>query len=1031
MDNIKSVPPIEEFLKIYPKVLLKIENNEKDKLIKYFNIKYNLKKKRSSIILDENQIKKLLKDKNNIRASSINLENKEILSIQRINIHKELNQKDKASDKVLYRISQQDEDVDKYVDKLNEDFYLINKGLELQKRNLKRTHDVKKALEIFFENSELIQKVSKNYGINSNINPLKDKNVNEKIRDRIRKFISNLADNVLIEQYEKDKFIIRKNDIGKDCYFLLSGRVSILKPVEYKYLKITYEEYLKYLLNLRNNNEKKLFEAVTNINWNFMKIYNEETLMDIIKYYIQKRISFYSNISYDLEDKNIIEDLSLENIEAFITEYSLTFEDFGLSREKIVSDIKEIESKENENVNKIQYMINNYFKDIFKITKKMNMLYNSYDFIFQKIETEKYKLVTLYKYETFLILSPGALFGEMSLDSENKIRNASVRTESNCIVVSLSIEKYANYLSDENRKILTRHINFLCNNFFFNNISQKIFTKYYFPIFKLKNIIKDNIIYGQESPCNSIYFLMDGSIKYEITASIIEIHNLIKFLISGLNGSKDLKLNNNIIKELISEYIKYNQLINIRNANIILSEKVSKVKKFELSISESYEVLGLTEFYFDLPHICSCTVISQNVRLFEISRTNLNYIISYEKVVKEDLNKLVVDKIIAFIKRLFNVENIFINNVMEKIDSNFFEIYDTAFFNNINYEKFTALNGQNKNNLKNSKDVEKNEKANKQNGDLILIKQFSKVRYIDDGYIDDIKNISYSPVKHNKQFLNQKLISEIKDFNSPRPFSIINLGKIYDENKLNKEQDLSDTKKNKNQINKSLIINKFNKITDEKQIETKEKIITKDFPKINILTKFFQEKNNNELLNSNINNNEININDNTKIDLSQETFINIGKSYISLPKLRNLILKSGKPKKDFDLSIVRNKTDRICQKADCQKNNSLIEIENINNQNNNNEQIPLPKINRQISCNFLPIKRKIIKKINKSIEFGRNKSENNIHENKSRSKNILAKYIKNFYFKQRIKGYTAFLNPKNNTLFKKKLNKNILNLVKI
>ena len=1026
MDNIKSVPPIEEFLKIYPKVLLKIENNEKDKLIKYFNIKYNLKKKRSSIILDENQIKKLLKDKNNIRASSINLENKEILSIQRINIHKELNQKDKASDKVLYRISQQDEDVDKYVDKLNEDFYLINKGLELQKRNLKRTHDVKKALEIFFENSELIQKVSKNYGINSNINPLKDKNVNEKIRDRIRKFISNLADNVLIEQYEKDKFIIRKNDIGKDCYFLLSGRVSILKPVEYKYLKITYEEYLKYLLNLRNNNEKKLFEAVTNINWNFMKIYNEETLMEIIKYYIQKRISFYSNISYDLEDKNIIEDLSLENIEAFINEYSLTFEDFGLSREKIVSDIKEIESKENENENKIQYMINNYFKDIFKITKKMNMLYNSYDFIFQKIETEKYKLVTLYKYETFLILSPGALFGEMSLDSENKIRNASVRTESNCIVVSLSIEKYANYLSDENRKILTRHINFLCNNFFFNNISQKIFTKYYFPIFKLKNIIKDNIIYSQESPCNSIYFLMDGSIKYEITASIIEIHNLIKFLISGLNGSKDLKLNNNIIKELISEYIKYNQLINIRNANIILSEKVSKVKKFELSISESYEVLGLTEFYFDLPHICSCTVISQNVRLFEISRTNLNYIISYEKVVKEDLNKLVVDKIIAFIKRLFNVENIFINNVMEKIDSNFFEIYDTAFFNNINYEKFTALNGQNKNNLKNSKDVEKNEKANKQNGDLILIKQFSKV-----GYIDDIKNISYSPVKHNKQFLNQKLISEIKDFNSPRPFSIINLGKIYDENKLNKEQDLSDTKKNKNQINKSLIINKFNKITNEKQIETKEKIITKDFPKINILTKFFQEKNNNELLNSNINNNEININDNTKIDLSQETFINIGKSYISLPKLRNLILKSGKPKKDFDLSIVRNKTDRICQKADCQKNNSLIEIENINNQINNNEQIPLPKINRQISCNFLPIKRKIIKKINKSIEFGRNKSENNIHENKSRSKNILAKYIKNFYFKQRIKGYTAFLNPKNNTLFKKKLNKNILNLVKI
>ncbi len=167
---------------------------------------------------------------------------------------------------------------------------------------------------------------------------------------------------------------------------------------------------------------------------------------------------------------------------------------------------------------------------------------NSYDFLFEKDISGKDKLVTLYKYETFLILSPGAFFGEMSLNSENKKRNASIRTETDCIVASLSIEKYANYLMDENKKILMKQINFICNNFFFNNISQKIFSKYYFSMFKLINKGKDNIIYEQGTECNSIFFIRDGTIKYEINASISEIHNLIYFLISGLKNSKEFKI---------------------------------------------------------------------------------------------------------------------------------------------------------------------------------------------------------------------------------------------------------------------------------------------------------------------------------------------------------------------------------------------------------------------------------------------------------------------------------------------------------
>ena len=53
-----------------------------------------------------------------------------------------------------------------------------------------------------------------------------------------------------MEKYDENKSVIKYGDIGHDCYFLLSGKISILKPVEYKGINISYHDYLKYLNNL-------------------------------------------------------------------------------------------------------------------------------------------------------------------------------------------------------------------------------------------------------------------------------------------------------------------------------------------------------------------------------------------------------------------------------------------------------------------------------------------------------------------------------------------------------------------------------------------------------------------------------------------------------------------------------------------------------------------------------------------------------------------------------------------------------------
>ena len=757
MDIKVETPDIQEFLRIYPEYIKKIEHNEKDDLIKYFNKINKIKRKKISVIYDENHIKKLMEQQKKSDVYSLNFDNKEVLSIQKI-INPEAKTKE---DKILYKIIQKEEDVEKYIDKSNEDFFLINKGIEEQKRNIKRTQDVKKALGLFFEKSELIQKFLKNYEINKNQSSLENKSINESNRNKIRKLVSNLADNVILKKYGKGEFVIRKNDIGTDCYFLLNGRLNILKPVEYKNIKISYENYFKYLLNLIEKNEKQIFDTVVNINWLFIKVYNEENLMEIIKYYIQKRISVLNNISGDISDiKDEKDYLTLDKIESFIMEYKLKFEDFGLSKENILTDLNQIENdEESDYLNSI----NNYFKEIFKIDKHNEYLLKPYDFLFQKQENEKNKSVTLYKYETFMILSPGAFFGEMSAEGENNKRNASIRTETDCIIASLSLDIYGNLLMDENKKILLRQINFLCNNFFFNNIPQKIFAKKYFSMFKLINFSKENIIYEQGNNCNSIFFINDGTIKYEMNASITEIHNLIYFLISGLKSHKALKLNNQIIGELKLAYLKNHNLIKLKKDNPILMKKINDIQKYELSISESFEVLGLLEYFFQIPYITLCSVTSTNVRLFELSFYNLNEIISSQIIIKKDLFKLLFKKIIIFIRRLFNIENNFLKHLDINIMNNTFS----------NAKSDIPGNSDGNKNILEEKKIdskelkEENKKYINESEDSIIIKKLSKRGKTN---ISNNKSCFYSPIKFNKEIINKELVSEISKLSKCHSF---------------------------------------------------------------------------------------------------------------------------------------------------------------------------------------------------------------------------------------------------------------------
>ena len=246
-----------------------------------------------------------------------------------------------------------------------EDWYLVDKGITLQNKKRKRTNDIRQALESFFNNSVLISKLSKYFHEfqsellaptppinilkksppkkeeNNNLISampklpyfIKDKDVEEKILYKIKGITNKLTDVVKIMRFEENKYIIRMFEIGEQCYFLLSGKLSVLKPVEYKNMKISYENYFIYLMTLYHNQEFDLIEQLLEINRKYVNIHYIDNLIDFVKAYFIVKLN---------NDINRGEDVNLKYIEQKLKDFFLSYEDYGLKRIEISYQISQI-----------------------------------------------------------------------------------------------------------------------------------------------------------------------------------------------------------------------------------------------------------------------------------------------------------------------------------------------------------------------------------------------------------------------------------------------------------------------------------------------------------------------------------------------------------------------------------------------------------------------------------------------------------------------------------------------------------------
>ena len=972
---------IKDFFDVYPP-LIKVYSEESNKYAKLFEEpkKRGNQTKRTKI---DTKLNKSIYSNRSINSGKDSL-NESLKDISDIN---------DFSGKELEQLNERDN---------SKKYFLINKGLQLQSEKKKRTHSIKKSLRIFLNKTSVIGKLSDNlYSIENKLNTGNiinkgDKKLEEKIKNKIDNIVEKLSTKLKIEKVPENKFVIKMNEIGDKCYFLLSGKLSIMKPVEYKNISLTWKDYIHYLVCLKKFNEIDLINKVIDLNHIHINIETIDNLKVITKGFFLRKIDNY------LET---FKTLTKDDFQTLLDEYNLKFEDFKLDTMQTLKDIEDINNNtyvdqnisidsDNENnivETKSKYVILKGYLNKFNLNVDEKVILVNFNFLFNPQEEKKLCNYTLYKYENFLNLFPGSFFGDMALESKVKKRNATIRTEEECFILSLNNDDYISLLYEDNKKLKSMDLIFLTSKFFFNEISPVIFEKYYFAKFKFFEKFKGDVIYNQNDEFSSIFFLKKGDFKLEMKTSVIDIHNLIKFLIDILEEKNYLKYSNKYIENLKETYLKDPELLDLKSKNILYKEKFNEKYKLEISTINQHEVLGELELFLTSGYINTCTIISQKAEYFEIKKRDLCDIFIDEKEVLPSYYHFTMNKLISQIKRFYFLKNNLINQIKSKVQTNFYQplispnFYDQMKNNNTNTyftQKFTLKK---------------------------IMPRVFKYSHFSPPVIYDSKwkpkNLEHekNEVYNNYQQREQEKIEKEKD----------NINYSFN-NEQNNENKLNEIKKTGNKNEKNAFRNKqISRILEE--VST-SKSFNNSLNNLKTGNKNKKNKFRNQK-SRDITDFPFNINNNTII---------AGKYHLSLKKITKEMNKMEKHD-PLNLNIVRKFSYDKGTVVSSSINNLTSNLNNYLHSSSSTNSV-LPPIQLYKQRNFInPFRRKenssaifISPKMNKYDSKGKILSKKILYDDEVKKKDKLeiSQAVKDFYKRQKELGYSSFVNKNNNRYYK-------------
>ena len=845
-----------------------------------------------------------------------------------------------------------------------------------------------------------------------------------------KKIASNSLSNKCAEklnfcEFKRGEIIFKIGESGENFYFILSGNVSVLKPRELPNIEMNFVQYIKYCMFLINNKEEYLLSETIKQNEFFINLSSIEDIKSINKIIFMRILT--ERINKSIFNNN--------HLKLFFQQNGQKYQDYDLIEEELES----LEHQKNKGIQGAGKEWENYITKRCKLTITEQVFFQSFEKLYLNNKPRKIKC---FYYHPFLYLGSGFFFGDNALDFENNKRNATIRAEERTIVAYLKRDDYLNIISPKHKVEKMKEIEFIYYKFFFQGINSHIFEKNFFHFFSPREYYRGNILLSHGTIPRSLILLKSGRISLEMKGSVIDIHNLIKYIynnifmnplfskLSKVNKSKYLP---NYKLAIIKTYINDPILLKLKTHSNNFIQEMNVIKNYQVKILTKNETIGLEEIFLRLPYLMKSTVVSEKVYCYELAMEHIDKMLSTGADVIASYIKFSLNKIISLLERLQRIKENSINMSLAK------------------YEKYNGLKNiankidSNKMNDKNNKKenlIEKSRNKLNLNDDLTLKEKevnFSSSINDNNKNYSTIMSPSSSPIKlfmtnispksksllekiklNYKKLQNRQIKSKNNKANNPdNQISIMN-------NTINSKQSLNTlTNKNNNnntrnkQFSRTTNINNalsydYTNLKEELQASYLNNINNKN----NSLTPKYSHSKFAIYKNEEKNKTEKDINE--KGQKTNKTFIN-----------NNLIQRKNHP---FNFSYVP--LDLMCQNEKNNKNipfvsciNKLLVLNkrtidfynNIGVFNNNND-CNMNKTNRSHKIDIS----KRLKIINKKYEIKNVEKEYDVEKaiNIINKKKLITSIIKDFYKDMKLNGYTSIIHNKEiNSYFMRKYNK--------
>jgi len=536
---------------------------------------------------------------------------------------------------------EEEEDTEKY--EINENFLnsLIRKPCPLSKTQ------VTNVLSKKIQSSSLFQKLVNEYHTEKKIN----------VANVCNAFAHKLNYSLLKE----NEILYKVGDYDNRLFFILSGRIQILKLKELPNIKMTNLEYLNYCKYLYKKNETYILNEVINYNHRILPLMSDEEVMFVSKIYFMLQLMEKIN-------KHAIKNNFFLN--QFFSSYEYTYNDFGIK----TKDLNNIEDKKLKKLIGADEEWENYIKEKCSPTESDLSSYEPFKAL---LKSKQIKNVTCFVYESDSYMEQNEYFGEISYDSYTKQNKYAVRAQKDSVLAWIKNSDYLNVI-DPKRKLETmKEILYLNKTFFFKEINGYLFEKNVYEHFLLHEFTRNTVLYNSGEKPKNLMFLKEGKLSLEIKCSIIDFSYLIKDLYDNLVSNTFYKEISPEIKKMILskettnilKKIAYDDSLDkILKENPHAIEEFKKNKKFNISELNSDEILGIEEYFLSCNYISKCTVNDRRALCYSIPIKKVTQILKEDHKVLISFIKASTNKIISLIKRLDNIKSHSMNYVKMKYD---------------------------------------------------------------------------------------------------------------------------------------------------------------------------------------------------------------------------------------------------------------------------------------------------------------------------------------------------------------------------